>query len=205
MELDIGKRLREIRKRKGLTQKKLAEIGDMDLSYIGKIERGEQLPSIKSLLKIGKALSIPVTSFFEEEEFFLLSLRDIIKAEKSWKKRRQLYMAVKSVYEDDLPLIFEIIELLRKHRAKQEELNTEKGKISSEAIPSIGIAAEGEPGYGLEERKGRLVASIEGLEEMLSKNEKGLSLNEEEKKILIIALEELRRDLEDITHKIYPT
>lgn len=203
MDVDIGKRLREIRKKKGLTQRKLAEIGNMDLSYIGKIERGEQLPSIKSLLKIGKALSIPVTSFFEEEEFFLLSLRDNIKAEKSWKKRRQLYMAVRSVHEDDIPLIFEIIALLQKHRAKQEGVDTTKEKISLDATPSIGIAAEGELGYGLEERKERLVSSVKGLEEMLSKNGERLSFKEKE--ILTIALEELKRDLEDITHRIRPT
>ena len=44
----IGKRLRELRQQKGLTQKALAGKikGKIDQSYIGKIERGEQLPSI---------------------------------------------------------------------------------------------------------------------------------------------------------------
>jgi len=201
LEIDIGKRLREIRKRKGLTQKKLAEIGDMDISYIGKIERGEQLPSIKSLIKIGKALSIPVTSFFEEEEIFLFSLENI-KDEKSGEKRKQLYMAIKSIHDDDIPLIFEIVELLRRHRTKQEDVNTPKEKISLDTAPSMKIA-EAKANYGFEERKERLVASIEGLEEILSKN--GKRLSHKEKEILTIALEELRRDLKDIIHKSCPT
>ncbi|MBI5183021.1 MAG: helix-turn-helix transcriptional regulator, partial [Nitrospinae bacterium] len=47
----IGGRLKRIRKERGLTQKKLVEVikGKIDYSYIGKIERGEQLPSIKVL------------------------------------------------------------------------------------------------------------------------------------------------------------
>ena len=47
----IGQKLRELRQRKGLTQKELARTvrGKVDYSYIGKIERGEQLPSLKVL------------------------------------------------------------------------------------------------------------------------------------------------------------
>ena len=51
MQRAIGQRLRELRQRKGLTQKDLSlkVRGKIDYSYIGKIERGEQLPSLKML------------------------------------------------------------------------------------------------------------------------------------------------------------
>lgn len=52
----IGKKMKELRKKLGLTQKGFAQNidGKVDYTYIGKIERGEQYPSLKMLEKIGK-------------------------------------------------------------------------------------------------------------------------------------------------------
>jgi transcriptional regulator with XRE-family HTH domain len=49
LQQTIGQTLRAFRQRKGLTQKELASKiqGEVDYSYIGKIERGEQLPALK--------------------------------------------------------------------------------------------------------------------------------------------------------------
>ena len=50
----MGERLRKLRKNLGLTQKEFAEKvpGKVDYTYIGKIERGQQYPSLKMLEKI---------------------------------------------------------------------------------------------------------------------------------------------------------
>jgi transcriptional regulator with XRE-family HTH domain len=48
---EIGSRLKKLLMEKGLTQKELASKvkGGLDYTYIGKIERGQQLPSLRAL------------------------------------------------------------------------------------------------------------------------------------------------------------
>ncbi|MFQ6067727.1 MAG: helix-turn-helix domain-containing protein, partial [bacterium] len=69
--MKLGERLKKIRKRLGLTQKEFAKrvAGKIDYTYIGKIERGQQYPSLKMLEKIGKAFSVPLGYFFEDHSF----------------------------------------------------------------------------------------------------------------------------------------
>ena len=66
---EIGQRLRRIRRMRNLTQKELANkiVGKVDYTYIGKIERGEQLPSLKILRKLSEALAVPLAYFFQDE------------------------------------------------------------------------------------------------------------------------------------------
>ena len=68
-ETAVGERLRSLRLRRGFTQRTLARrvAGGVDLSYISRIERGEQLPSLKVLQKLGRALDAPLREFFDSE------------------------------------------------------------------------------------------------------------------------------------------
>jgi len=54
----FGKRLKEIRKSKKLTQEKLAELVGLDSQNISNIENGKYKPSDESLLKISKVLGV---------------------------------------------------------------------------------------------------------------------------------------------------
>ena len=54
----LGKRLREARNAKGLTQEKLAEKIGSSYVYISEIERGNKMPSIPMLISIVEALDI---------------------------------------------------------------------------------------------------------------------------------------------------
>jgi transcriptional regulator with XRE-family HTH domain len=54
----LGKRIREFRKAKGLSQEDLAYEADIPLSQIGRIERGENNPTISTLHVIAIALEI---------------------------------------------------------------------------------------------------------------------------------------------------
>lgn len=54
----IGKNVREIREKKGITQERLAFEAGLNRAYIGYIERGERNPSTETLVKIAKALRI---------------------------------------------------------------------------------------------------------------------------------------------------
>jgi transcriptional regulator with XRE-family HTH domain len=44
----------------GLTQEKLAELTDLDPTYISGIERGRRNPALKNIVKIAKALKTSV-------------------------------------------------------------------------------------------------------------------------------------------------
>ena len=57
---NLGKRIRELRKARLLTQEELAELADLHPTYIGGIERGEKNLSIQSLLKIAEGLEIEI-------------------------------------------------------------------------------------------------------------------------------------------------
>lgn len=54
----LGKNVRNAREKKELTQEKLAEIADLDPTYVSGIERGLRNPGIKNVAKIAKALGI---------------------------------------------------------------------------------------------------------------------------------------------------
>ena len=54
----LGIHLRQIRERKNLSQQSLADISDLPKTSIGRIERAEINPTIKSLIKIANALEI---------------------------------------------------------------------------------------------------------------------------------------------------
>jgi transcriptional regulator with XRE-family HTH domain len=55
----IGKRVKEFRKSKKLSQEILAEMCNLSTSYISRIESGKKKASLKSLVKIGNILEIP--------------------------------------------------------------------------------------------------------------------------------------------------
>jgi transcriptional regulator with XRE-family HTH domain len=63
---EIGLTLRRLRQAGGMTQKMLAQrvAGGVDATYIGKIERGAQLPSLKVLLRLSNSLGVTVSDFF---------------------------------------------------------------------------------------------------------------------------------------------
>jgi len=70
VKVKVGQRVKKLRKSLGLTQKQFARrvAGKVDHTYIGKIERGHQYPSIKLLERIGRAYSVPLSYFFEDEK-----------------------------------------------------------------------------------------------------------------------------------------
>lgn len=61
----FGKRLATIRKMKGITQEKLADLVEVHRTYIGFIEQGKRNPSISNIYKISKALKVSLKELFE--------------------------------------------------------------------------------------------------------------------------------------------
>lgn len=58
--ISFGKRVREVRKGKGISQERLAEMAGIDRSYIGNIERGEKNITLKKAYEICDALNIAI-------------------------------------------------------------------------------------------------------------------------------------------------
>ena len=58
--ITFGKRVREVRKSKGISQERLAEMAGIDRSYMGNIERGEKNITLKKAYEICDALGIEI-------------------------------------------------------------------------------------------------------------------------------------------------
>jgi len=61
----IGKRIRELRLKKGMTMEVLSVHSDMEYIQLSRIERGKINTTIFQVYKISKALSEPVTNIFD--------------------------------------------------------------------------------------------------------------------------------------------
>lgn len=61
----IGKRISEIRNKRGLTQEKLAEMVNYSANHIAKLESARTNPSFDLLVNISKALDIEVKDLFD--------------------------------------------------------------------------------------------------------------------------------------------
>lgn len=61
----FGQRVRDIRVKKHLSQEGLAEMCELDRSYIGGVERGERNVSLINIRKIADALGVSAREFFE--------------------------------------------------------------------------------------------------------------------------------------------
>ena len=63
--LKLGQKIKLLRKELNLTQENLAEEVDVDRSYMGFVERGEKNPTLFTLMKISKALKVPLKELLD--------------------------------------------------------------------------------------------------------------------------------------------
>jgi transcriptional regulator with XRE-family HTH domain len=61
----FGKRLRELRVRKKLSQEKLAEIADVHRNYVGLLERGQSNVSLLTVVALARALGVKPAKLIE--------------------------------------------------------------------------------------------------------------------------------------------
>jgi transcriptional regulator with XRE-family HTH domain len=54
----FGRNVRRLRQKRGLTQEKLAFEAEIDLTYMGGIERGKRNPSLLVMARIAQALNV---------------------------------------------------------------------------------------------------------------------------------------------------
>jgi len=63
----VGPRIRELRTKKGLSLRALAELSNLSTNAISLIERGGNSPTVSSLHSLAAALKVPITEFFEQQ------------------------------------------------------------------------------------------------------------------------------------------
>lgn len=62
----FGLRVKELRKLKGLSQEKLANLADIDRTYLPTIEKGERNVSIEVVERLASALGVSIKDMFDE-------------------------------------------------------------------------------------------------------------------------------------------
>ncbi|HOK55955.1 MAG TPA: helix-turn-helix transcriptional regulator [bacterium] len=99
----IGRKIREVRKSKKITQEELAYRIGVTPNFIGLIERGKKRPSIETLRKISDALEVPVSYFFDkityklpEEDIITKKISAILK-DTTEEEKKGIYKFLKSI------------------------------------------------------------------------------------------------------------
>lgn len=63
----LGKRIAELRKRKGMSQLRLSFEADVAKSYLSDLERGLRNPSVKVLVRVAYALGVSLSELFSNQ------------------------------------------------------------------------------------------------------------------------------------------
>lgn len=61
----FGKRVKELRQSKGLSQEALAHLAELDRTYIPSIEKGERNVSIEVILKLAVAFDLKISELLK--------------------------------------------------------------------------------------------------------------------------------------------
>ena len=64
--LALGQAIRRVRQRRGISQEQLALLAEVDRSYVGRVERGDNNVAILTLIKLAKALGITVAKLAQK-------------------------------------------------------------------------------------------------------------------------------------------
>jgi len=62
----LGKKIQKLRKEKGFIQEDLAEQLRLSRTYIGYIEQGREIPSLKLLIRIASKLEVHIGDLFKK-------------------------------------------------------------------------------------------------------------------------------------------
>ncbi len=64
-EINVGKRLQELRVERGLSLRSLADLSGLNFNTLSLIENEKTSPNINTLQQLATALQVPITSFFD--------------------------------------------------------------------------------------------------------------------------------------------
>jgi transcriptional regulator with XRE-family HTH domain len=61
----FGKRIRSLREELNISQEELADLSELDRTYISGIERGRRNIGLRNIIKIAEALNTPASELFK--------------------------------------------------------------------------------------------------------------------------------------------
>ncbi len=64
-EMLVGRNLRELRTKRGLSLRALAELSGLNVNTLSLVENGKSSPSVGTLQQLAQAMEVPITTFFE--------------------------------------------------------------------------------------------------------------------------------------------
>ncbi len=64
INIQLGKKIRSLRRAKKMTQEDLAYQAKIDYSYLNEIEMGKRNPTIKRITTIARVLKVPLSDLF---------------------------------------------------------------------------------------------------------------------------------------------
>ena len=65
LTVSFGRRVRELRVARGLSQERFALLAELNRSYMGDVERGTRNISLENISKIARALDVDLATLFE--------------------------------------------------------------------------------------------------------------------------------------------
>jgi len=73
----VGERVRDARRSLGMTMAQFAEVAEISLGMVSKIEHGQTSPSLSTLTRLAHAAEVPITAFFRglDEEHDVVIVR----------------------------------------------------------------------------------------------------------------------------------
>lgn len=94
----VGKRIKVLRNRSGLTQEQLAELIEMDARHLSRLELGHHFPTLDTLDKIAKELNVPLAQFFEfPDQHSLEAKREYLRTFADQANEEQIDIALKLI------------------------------------------------------------------------------------------------------------
>lgn len=92
--MDLNEKIKFYRSKRGMTQKELAESSNISLRALAYYEKGLRRPPLESMIRISKALNIPLDEFLELPELLKLTRNDIDtkfrRTESTFKRRKAM-------------------------------------------------------------------------------------------------------------------
>ena len=98
----VGMRIKSVRRGKGYSQEKLAELAGINAKYLSSVERGEENPTLDLFIRLSQSLKVDINEIFNIE----------YESQSPQMLRRKLQTLVAEIKDQDLSRAIRILGML---------------------------------------------------------------------------------------------
>ena len=98
----VGMRIKSLRRGKGYSQEKLAELAGINAKYLSSVERGEENPTLDLFLRLSQSLKVDINEMFNIEH----------EGQSPQMLRKKLQALVANIKDQDLSRAIRILGML---------------------------------------------------------------------------------------------